>query len=45
MPSNFNREIEIKKQKKLYEKEQKRYKEEINKNPNYKLAYHIEHHL
>lgn len=45
MSSNFNREIEIKKQKKLYEMEQKRYKEEINKNPNYKLVYHIEHYL
>ena len=36
MFNNFNREIEIKKQKELYEKEQNRYKEEINKNPNYK---------
>lgn len=45
MSSNFNREIEIKKQKELYEKEQNRYKEEINKNLNYKLVYHIEHHL
>lgn len=45
MFNNFNREIEIKKQKKLYEMEHKRYKEEISKNPNYKLVYHIEPHL
>lgn len=43
MYNNFKREMEIKMQKELYEKEQKRYKEEINKNPNYKLIYHIEH--
>ncbi len=43
--NNFDREIEIKKQIKLYEKEQKRYKEELNRNPNYKIVYHTKHHL
>lgn len=43
--NNFNREKEIKKQMNLYEKEQKRYKDELKKNSNYKLIYHMEHHL
>ena len=43
--NKFNRKNEIKKQIELYEKEQKHYKEELSKNPNYKLVYNTKHHL
>lgn len=34
-----SREKEIKKQLKIYEEEQNRYKQELKKNPNYKVVY------